>query len=268
MTKLLNHIIYFALSLSFCFSLQASALPINELNLQVEVSGQGDTVVLFESGFGTGPEVWQPLVDLLPANVIAVRYARAGTGQSPAHNPSTGMAQHLTDLAALAQQVGRGKKLILVGHSYGGLLATEYARQHSAELYGLLLIDPAVMQQRHWFKAADAKAVAAEDVMLSKIMPPTLLPQFQQLNRDLDQAAQQVTALPSDLKTVLLTSTRVEAEPFAFVETAAGKQQWLRLHQALFAEVTNGSHLRTNTLGHNMMQEDPAFVLNALKTLL
>jgi len=268
MRNLLNILKYTLLILSCSFSMQSMALTVNGLDLQVVVSGPGDTVLLFESGFGQGPEVWDKLVAQLPDNVMAVRYARAGIGRSGERPQTSGIAQHLQDLTALAQQYGQGKRLILVGHSYGGLLVSEYARLHHANLGGLLLIDPAVLQQRVWFKAVDADAVAKEDAMLDQMLPPRLQTQLQQLNHELDQAGQQVTPLPSDLNTVLLTSTKVESEPLAFVETAAGKAEWLRLHQALFADIRKGSHLRLDKIGHNMMQEDPTLVLDALKTLL
>ncbi|QSX28667.1 alpha/beta hydrolase [Shewanella cyperi] len=268
MRNLLNIVKYTLITLSCIYSIESTALPVNGLDLQVVVSGHGDTVMLFESGFGQGPEVWDKLVAQLPDNVMAVRYARAGIARSGERPQLSGLKEHLLDLTALAQRYGQGKRLILVGHSYGGLLVSEYARLHHANLGGLLLIDPAVMQQRVWFKAVDADAVAKEDAMLDQMLPPRLQAQLQQLNSELDQAGQQVTPLPSDLNTVLLTSTRVESEPLAFVETAEGKVQWLRLHQALFADVRNGSHLRLDKLGHNMMQEDAPLVLDALKTLL
>lgn len=257
-----------ALLLAGSLSLPLAAMEVNGLELQVEVSGSGNTVLLFESGFGMGPQVWQQVVAGLPAGVVAVRYARAGVGKSAERRQPSGISQHLADLATLAAHFGTNKQLILVGHSYGGLLVSEYARQHASRLHGVLLIDPAVLQQRHWFKAADPQAIVAEDQLLRTMLPPRLLASFEQLNQQLDQAGTEVTPLPSDLKAILLTSTRIEAEPVAFVETAAGKALWLKLHQALFAGVKNGNHQRIPQLGHNMMQEDPALVLNALKTLL
>jgi len=257
-----------ALLLAGSLTLPLAALPVNGLDLEVTISGRGDTVLLFESGFGAGPQVWQQVVAGLPADVMAVRYARAGTGKSADRRQPSGISQHLADLAVLIETYGKHKKLILVGHSYGGLLVSQYARRHAKRLSGLLLIDPAVLQQRHWFKAANAQAVAAEDQLLRRMLPAQLLAQFDKLNNELDHAPTEITPLPSDLKTVLLTSTRVEPNPVAFVETAAGKVQWLRLHQALLDGVKSGSHQRTNQLGHNMMLEDPALVLSALKTLL
>ncbi|MDP5136450.1 alpha/beta fold hydrolase [Rheinheimera baltica] len=262
-------ILMFSLMTAFnCLSLPSLAENINDLDLQVAISGQGDTMVLFESGFGRGPEVWNRIVEQLPSDIITVRYARAGIGQSGERVKTSGIEQHLQDLSSLIQRFGQDKKLILVGHSYGGLVVSEFARRHSDQVAGLLLIDPTVAQQRAWFKAADAKAVADEDKLLAKMLPPRLQAQLQQLNAELDDAGQQVLPLPSDLKTILLTSTRIEPEPMVFIETAAGNTIWLKLHQALFAEVRDGSHLRLPTVGHNIMQEAPQTVLNALQTLL
>lgn len=251
-----------------CSSLPSLAVSVNGLELDVTVSGQGDTLVLFESGFGRGPQVWDSVVAQLPKQIVVVRYARAGIGKSADRSAPSSIEQHLQDLTALLQQFGTGKKLVLVGHSYGSLLVSEFARRHSDKVAGLLLIDPAVAQQRVWFKAVDANAVAAEDALLSKILPVALQAQLQQLNTELDAAGHQVLPLPSDVKTILLTSTRVETEPMVFVETTSGKALWLKLHQALFAEVKNGNHMRLNTVGHNIMQDAPDTVLNALQALL
>lgn len=268
MRKLFPVLQFCFIAMLTCFSLPSPAVSVNGVDLDVVVSGQGDTLVLFESGFGRGPEVWDSLVAHLPNNIVAVRYARAGSGKSADRGTPSSIEQHLKDLTTLLHQLGSGKKLVLVGHSYGGLLVTEFARRHRDKVSGLLLIDPTVAQQRLWFKAANANAVADEDALLTKILPAPLQAQLRQLNTELDAAGHQVLPLPSDLKTILLTSTRVEAEPMVFVETASGKALWLKLHQALFAEVKNGNHMRLNTVGHNIMQDAPDTVLNALHALL
>ncbi len=259
---------YVTLLLCSYLSLPLSALPVNGLELEVVQSGSGDVVLLFESGFGLGPQVWQQVVDGLPNGVLAVRYARAGTGKSEDRANTSSISEHLADLTVLADTFSKNKKLILIGHSYGGLLATEYARRYADRLSGLLLIDPSVLQQRRWFKAVAAQAVMEEDKLLSRILPLRMLVQFEKLNRELDEVSTEIIPLPSDLNAVLLTSTRIEPNPIAFIETEAGKVQWLKLHEALFSGVKNGSHHRVDQLGHNMLQEDPALVLHALKTLL
>lgn len=268
MHNLLSVFVFSVLTLINCVSLPALAMRVNGLELAVTVSGKGDTVLLFESGFGRSGNVWEAVIAQLPPNVTAVRYARAGTGQSEDRAMASGLEQHVNDLTALSQLVAQGKQLILIGHSYGGLVATEFARRYPERLTALVLIDPTVAQQRNWFKQADANAVAAEDALFQRMLPEKLQRQLMQLNQELELAATTVSPLPSELKTILLTSTRTEPEPVAFVETATGKAIWLKLHQALFADVRHGNHQRLNTVGHNIMQDDPQSVLNALKSLL
>ena len=237
-------------------------------NLNIELSGNGDTVVVFESGFAQGPGVWEGLITKLPKNVLAIRYHRAGNLPTGSQIEPIGLEQHIQDLKSLITQFASKKRLILVGHSYGGLVVSEFARRFPNKLDGLLLIDPAVKQQRLRFKASNANAVAEEDAMFATMLPPHLLAQLTKLNQTLDDAQPDVVPLPSNLKTILLTSMRVETKPVAFVETDEGKAIWLKLHQALFAKVTEGKHLKLNHVGHNMMRDDPDLVLNHLRALL
>ncbi|WP_419148469.1 alpha/beta fold hydrolase [Pseudoalteromonas 'SMAR'] len=237
-------------------------------NLSIELSGNGDTVIVFESGFAQGPGVWEEIITNLPKSVLAIRYHRAGNTPTGNQIEPIGLEHHIQDLKSLITQFASKKRLILVGHSYGGLVVTEFARRFPNSVDSLMLIDPAVKQQRLWFKASNAKAVAEEDALFATMLPPHLLAQLTKLNQTLDDAKPDVVPLPSNVKTILLTSMRVETKPIAFVETAEGKAIWLKLHQALFAKVTKGCHLKLNHVGHDIMRDDPDLVLNHLRALL
>jgi pimeloyl-ACP methyl ester carboxylesterase len=250
--------------LSFSATVQAK----HALELPVTVTGQGNTVLIFESGFAQGPNAWENLITRLPLNVMIVRYHRAGNKPSSIESKAIDLEQHLLDLNDIVNHYAKGKRVILVGHSYGGLVASEFARRSPTRINGLLLIDPSVMQQRRWFKEANAQAVADEDALFASMLPPHLLAQLKLLNETLDHASADVTPLPSDLKTILLTSTRVEAQPMVFVETTAGKALWLKLHQALITNVKDSRHLQLDHVGHTIMQDDPDLVLNNIKALL
>ncbi|GAB2549675.1 alpha/beta fold hydrolase [Nocardia heshunensis] len=110
----------------------------NEIYL--EESGSGDTCVVFESGAGAGRTMWDSVVPLLTDVARTVTYDRAGRGRSgPADHPQSidEMATVLVDLvAALAP-----KRLILVAHSMGGLVARRAIEKMSPQPIGLVLID-------------------------------------------------------------------------------------------------------------------------------
>ena len=64
-----------------------------------------------------------------------------GHGHSPGSGPWT-VAQHIADLAPLLTSLG--PQTVVLGHSYGGLLAWELARAMPDALAGLVLVDPAI----------------------------------------------------------------------------------------------------------------------------
>ena len=110
---------------------------------------------LFVSSFGAG----RPVVCLHGIESHGLRYvglaARVdgfrvvapdlrGHGRSPKAGPWT-VPQHIDDLLPVLVAAGvAGPKPILLGHSYGGLLAWELARAAPDELAGLVLVDPAM----------------------------------------------------------------------------------------------------------------------------
>ena len=232
--------------------------------LQVVERGEGATTVVFESGFGQGADVWDGVVAELGAACRCVAYARAGLGKSGNDATPKTIAAHLQDLDAVIAARAPGRKVVLVGHSYGGLLATEYARLHPDRVQGLVLVDPATMGQRHAFRQANAERVLADDKTLLGVLPPKLAEDYTLLVAQLDAPDAAVAHDQPDVPVALLTSTQVAAEPFVFEETAAGKALWKREHALLFAGYTRGEHLYLDT-GHNIHREDPKAVAEAIR---
>ena len=176
--------------------------------LQAEQHGDGATVVVFEPGFGQGPGVWKDVIAGLGADCRCIAYARAGLGRSGTDGKPKTIEAHVQDLGAVIDTLAPGRKLVLVGHSYGGLLATEFARQHPERLQGLVLVDPATLQQRHAFKAADRDRVAADDKALLSMLPPPMRADYALLVSQLDSAdAASPRAMP-DVPVALLTRRR------------------------------------------------------------
>ncbi|MGN2250865.1 alpha/beta fold hydrolase [Frateuria sp. GZRe14] len=245
---------------------QAGEMPVarGAYTLQAEVQGEGSTTVVFESGFGQGAGVWKDVIAGLGADCRCIAYARAGVGTSGTDGKPKTIDEHVADLEAVIDTLAPKRKVVLVGHSYGGLLATEYARRHPDHLQGLVLVDPATMGQRHAFMRADRARVQADDASLLKMLPPALAADYRALITQLDApTAATPTAMP-DVPVALLTSTNVAADPFVFEETAQGKTLWKAQHAALFAAFSRGTH-RYFATGHNIHREDPKAVVQAIR---
>lgn len=235
-------------------------------SLQVEQQGQGAVAVVFESGFGQGAGAWNDVIADLGAECRCIAYARAGLGKSGTDGKPKTIGQHLQDLAAVMDALVADRKVILVGHSYGGLLATEFARAHPERVQGLVLVDPATMGQRHAFKQANGERVLADDKALLSMLPPNMAEDYKLLIAQLDSTAAAAPRAQPDVPVALLTSTQVAAEPFVFEETAQGKALWKQQHAALFAGFSRGTHQYFAT-GHNIHRENPKAVADAIRAI-
>lgn len=247
---------------------QASDATVNRGNylLSAEQSGTGPVTVVFESGFGQDKDVWKEVIAALGPGYRSITYSRAGLGKSSSDGKTKDIDAHLIDLGGVIDELASGQKVVLVGHSYGGLLATEFARRHPQQLRALVLVDPATIGQRHAFKQADASRVLADDAMLLGMLPPTMAADYQTLISQLDAADVQTPHTMPDLPVALLTATQVADEPFVFEETAMGKSLWKAQHAALFSGFSRGIH-RYFTTGHNIHRENPAAVADAIKDI-
>jgi pimeloyl-ACP methyl ester carboxylesterase len=235
-------------------------------SLQAEQQGQGPVTVVFESGFGQDAGVWKDVIADLGTQCRCIAYARAGLGKSGTDGKPKSIEEHVQDLGAVIDTLAPGRKVVLVGHSYGGLLATEFARLHPERLQGLVLVDPATMTQRHEFRKANHDRVLADDKALLSMLPPNMAEDYKLLIAQLDSEAAASPGSLSDVPVALLTSTQVAVEPFVFEETAQGKALWKRQHAELFAGLSRGTHQYYVT-GHNIHRENPKGVADAIRSI-
>jgi len=254
------------LSMSSMATASGSELQVNRSGyiLQAEQQGEGPMTVVFESGFGQGGGVWKDVIAGLGAQCRCITYARAGLGKSGTNGKPNTIEEDVQNLGAVIEAIAPAGKVLLVGHSYGGLLATEFARLHPERLQGLVLVDPATMAQRHEAMRVDRERVLADDKALLAMLPPNLAADYRELIVQLDSDAALAPRDQPDLPVALLTSTNVAAEPFVFEETAQGKALWKRQHAALFAGYSRGLHEYLAT-GHNIHREKPGAVADAIR---
>ena len=102
---------------------------------------ESEVTVLFEPGLGGSALEWTPVVDMIKDKVRACLYDRAGYAWSdPGSNP-----RHVVKLAQEARHLFArlqvDSKVILVGHSYGGLIMRQLASTMPDSIVGLILVD-------------------------------------------------------------------------------------------------------------------------------
>jgi pimeloyl-ACP methyl ester carboxylesterase len=109
--------------------------------LYVECMGSGAPTVVLEAGWGGTSANWTSVLPKLARNTRACAYDRAGLGASDAIPGVHDAGDETKDLERLLDRAGIHPPYVLVGHSYGGLLARLFAAAQPERTGGLVLLD-------------------------------------------------------------------------------------------------------------------------------
>lgn len=113
----------------------------NELNLEYKVIGNGKNVLVIETGIGGSMYDWFSIAQEVKEDFTIVLYHRAGYGKSKESNAPRTTRNIASELHNLLERIGIKDKLILMGHSFGGLCVQQYAKMYPNKLNGIILID-------------------------------------------------------------------------------------------------------------------------------
>lgn len=130
------------------------------MRLFYRVDGQGpDTVIILHGGPSLGIAYLAPDLEALGREYTLLYYDQRGVGRStlPADSADLAIARHVEDLEALRRHFALDR-LVLVGHSWGGMLAARYAAAYPDHVERMLFIDPMVPARTPYMAQAGARA--------------------------------------------------------------------------------------------------------------
>jgi len=134
-------------------------------------SGRGPLTLVIVPGLGAAATSWSPVLPALQQLLRTCIYDRPGIGLSP---PRPDLRQVLDagglagELWALLQAAGQRGPYLVLGHSFGGLVARAFVAQHRSSVRGVLLaesvtpFDPTT--GRFWIEAGHEIDMTASSV--------------------------------------------------------------------------------------------------------
>ncbi len=135
--------------------------------LHVDVRGSGRPAVVLEAGIAASSISWSLVQDRIAEFATVASYDRAGfgwSGSAPCRPTALSAAEELARLLECAEIES---PFVLVGHSFGGLIARVFQQRFPERVAGLVLIDP--VSRIEWRRANPRrKRMLARGVALSK----------------------------------------------------------------------------------------------------
>jgi len=141
-TTITNWLAGVVLSLTGIGYAHAAGTTINGAELHYETLGEGAPVLLMHGGLGLSHDYLRPYFDQLADTHQVIYYDHFGNGRSARPDDYAEMTfeRLIADAAALMDHLGH-ETFSLIGHSYGGFIAQEFAAVHGDRLDNLVLID-------------------------------------------------------------------------------------------------------------------------------
>lgn len=224
--------------------------------------GTGQTTTILIAGLGNSSFVWSPVQGLLAKrdDLRVCLFERASLGPSDQAGGNVDAADAVADLLAALHGLELSDPVVLVGASYGGLVAQLMARTHPDRVSGVVLVD---------------STHADLDARIDAILPPAI-------------SAERRTELGSGPEPVtfddLLASDRavIAAPPFPHVPlvvirhgipfesshadypTDAVEALWRELQDDLAVMSPCSSERLAATSGHRIHQDQPDLVAQAI----
>jgi pimeloyl-ACP methyl ester carboxylesterase len=113
-------------------------IEVNGLRIAYERAGAGPPLVLLHGYVGDGPTTWRRQIEGLSDEFTVIAWDAPGAGRSSDPPESFGMAGYADTLAGFVDRLGLEKPHV-AGLSFGGALALEFYRRHSAVPMTLIL---------------------------------------------------------------------------------------------------------------------------------
>lgn len=224
-------------------------------SLAYECMGTGSPTVVLEAGYtASGVRTFgEAILPALARKTRVCTYDRAGDGTSdprPASvRPLTGATQ-AAELAALLKAIHVTGPLVMLGHSYGGVISREFAATHPQQVVGMVLIDATSEPEIPVYDRLDAGPWV--DGSVTPAPNQTI---------DIHATVRELEAAPA-----------VGAMPLVVVTAGILQDQWLRTAprleaqaQTRLAELSSDSvHVLDAGVGHLIPAQDPAIVIAAV----
>lgn len=252
--------------IAFSVAAQPAMVNVNEFELEYEIAGSGEQIVLLEAGGSAGMSDWEPVFEQIAEHATAIRYSRVGNGHSTAiqrHFTSRDYADYASELLGKLEIT---QPVILVAHSYGGSVARDFAAAYPDKLQALLMLDPSSEHDVDILRAIDLEQGNREiaEIKLSDM-------ENGMSNQYLDFWSKRPLPNYPQIKdmpvTVIASVQKVEEPPNLFF-TDQGREMWGELWQNWAAAFPQGKSLLTEKSGHFIQFDEPELVIAELLSLM
>jgi pimeloyl-ACP methyl ester carboxylesterase len=232
-------------------------------SLYVNMQGEGEPSIVFESGYGDTNDFWSVIQTNLKEDYATFSYDRAKLGKSEDNGLEKNVLQQVEELRALLHTKQVEAPYILIGHSAGAYIVKTFMALYPEEVAGVLLIDGTSEYQ-------DEELLTLMPEFLQEDMKKSLTAEgdYKTIVKSGDIIKKLLADADfSNIPITVLTATK----PLGLDEIVPGLDakitaKQIELQGRILTKTNYGSQILVDS-GHYIYQEQPQIVIDAIRTL-
>jgi pimeloyl-ACP methyl ester carboxylesterase len=232
-------------------------------SLFVRCVGSGTPSVILEAGLGGGAADWRHVQPELGRTTRTCAYDRAGVGSSVAPPGVRDARDEIDDLRRLLDEAHIEPPYVLVGHSYGGLLARLFAHAHPTQAAGMVLVDAMGRDQTRRVLAIwpKSQAPALRRTLAAPVRGRVDLAAGEELARSVESLG--------DIPLAVVTAGGHDAEWGRIPHRLARAldRQWTTMQDELARLSTDHIHVVALRSDHSVQDGQPDVVIRAVRAV-
>lgn len=150
----------------------ASLVDVDGHAVEFVRAGTGTPTIVLINGSGGPLAGWMRVFDSIAARTTTLAYNRPGIGRSARPAEDQTAAEMVASLRRLLATLQLAPPYVLVGHSFGGLVANLYARRHPVDVAGVVLLEATAPQDLTALKAHENALQKGLAWLMRRLVPP------------------------------------------------------------------------------------------------
>ncbi|MGQ3055321.1 MAG: alpha/beta fold hydrolase [Roseateles sp.] len=231
--------------------------------VELLLAGQGGPTVVLINGSGGPLTGWMRVFAGIAAQTTTLAYNRPGVGRSAKPTEPQTAGAMTADLHRLLAALDLAPPYVLVGHSFGGLIANLFARRHPGEVAGVVLLEASAPEDLTALKAHENALQKGLAWLMNRVAP--LHPHHE--TRHTERSAAELAAAPP-----------FPAVPLRVVTGTQPAMAWATRPELLAARAAHqrglvalsplGRQVLAERSGHFPQFSEPALVVATVRELL
>jgi pimeloyl-ACP methyl ester carboxylesterase len=228
--------------------------------LDVWCDGGSGPAVVFLAAIG-GDDTLLPIAERLADRADVCFYVRPGDGETRRPDAPRTAAKDASDLHELIGLAELERPIVLVAHSYGGLVAVVEAAEHPEEVAGVVLVDASHPAQETRFSAYFTGAQQQISDAEFASFP------YVDFTASLADAGAAIDAFPDVPLTVITATHGFASACERGLPCEAMQSVWLGVQDEYATLTPDARHVLADT-GHYVQDEDPDLVVGEIQAML